>query len=444
MIGTTREPWNARSFCNCLFRADSGSCSVYGAGRFERLAAVAGAKDGPAVVWRQPIGEGYAGPAVTGGRVYITDRVKTAPDAANPPPKGTLPGIERVHCLNATDGKTIWTHSYDCPYVKVSYPSGPRTTPVVDGDRLYTLGTMGDLLCLNAKDGKVLWSRNFVKDYQAPVPAWGWSAHLLLEGNKLIALVGGEDRAVVAFDKLTGKEIWKGLNTKEICYSPPVILDAGGKKQLIIWLSEAIHGLDPETGSEYWKHKHPSEGEVVRPAVSIITPKRVGDKLLVSSFYHGTLALTLDKDKPAATVAWRTKNTHPKPVEGLNVVMTSLLVKDGYVYGIAGKGEQICQKLDTGEIVRNSNEIFGEKGAFCGTVFWVDAGEVVYGVTEQGDLLVLKLSPEKCEILARAHVLEPTHSALGRKVVWSHPAFVDKQIYLKNDKEILCLSLAQG
>ncbi len=401
-------------------------------------------KDGPPVVWRQPIGEGYAGPAVTGGRLYIMDRVKTEPDATNPPPKGTLPGIERVICLNAADGKTVWSHTYDCPYVKISYPSGPRTTPVVDGDRLYTLGTMGDLLCLNAADGKPVWSKNFVKDYRAPVPAWGWSAHLFLDGNKIIALVGGEDQAVVAFDKKTGKELWKGLTSKEICYAPPAITEAGGKRQLIVWLSEAIYGLNPETGAEYWKQKHPGVGDVVRPAVSIVTPKRAGDKLLISSFYHGTLALALDKDKPGATVAWRSKNNYPKPIEGLNAVMTSLLVKDGYIYGIAGMGQLICQKLDTGEVVRSGTEIFGEKPAFCGTVFWVDAGEVVYGLTDQGNLIVLKLSPEKCEILASAHVLEPTHAAQGRKAVWSHPAFADRRVYLKNDKEILCLSLAQG
>ncbi|HEV3440404.1 MAG TPA: hypothetical protein VG122_23825 [Gemmata sp.] len=100
--------------------------------------------------------------------------------------------------------------------------------------------------------------------------------------------------------------------------------------------------------------------------------------------------------------------------------------------------------LDTGEVVRSGTEIFGEKLAFCGTVFWVDAGEVVYGLTDQGNLIVLKLSPEKCEILASAHVLEPTHAAQGRKAVLSHPAFADRRVYLKNDKEILCLSLAQG
>jgi len=198
-------------------------------------------KDGPKVIWRQPISEGYAGPAVTGGRVFITDRKKAEPDSANPPPKGTIPGTERVLCLNADDGKTIWSHTYDCPYVKISYPSGPRTTPVVEGDRLYTLGTMGDLLCLNAADGKVIWSKNFIKDYRAPVPLWGWSAHLLLDGEKLFALVGGEDRAVMAFDKKTGKEFWNGLNTKEICYAPPMIAEAGGKKQLIVWLAVRGH-----------------------------------------------------------------------------------------------------------------------------------------------------------------------------------------------------------
>jgi outer membrane protein assembly factor BamB len=400
-------------------------------------------KDGPPVVWRKPIGEGYAGPAVAGGKLFVMDRVKTEPDPKNPPPKGTQTGSERVVCLNAADGKPVWTHSYDCPYFNVSYPSGPRTTPVVDGERVYTLGTMGDLLCLKVADGKVVWSKNFPKDYKAPTPAWGWSAHLLVDGENLIALVGGEGQAVVAFDKATGREKWKVLTTKEICYSPPVVTEAGGKRQLIVWVSEAVYGLNPETGAEYWKHKHPDGVEVARPAVSIITPKRAGDKLIVSSYYHGTLCLTLDKDKPDAKVAWRSKNSYPKPIDGLNAVMTSLLVKDGHVYGVAGMGEIICQKLDTGEVVRTGTEIFGEKGAFCGSVFWVDAGEAVYGLTDQGDLVVLKLSPEKCEVLASAHALEPTHAAKGRRAVWSHPAFADKRVYLKNDKEIVCVSLAK-
>ncbi|HSQ55463.1 MAG TPA: PQQ-binding-like beta-propeller repeat protein [Gemmata sp.] len=401
-------------------------------------------KDGPKVVWRVPIGEGYAGPAVVKGRVYLMDRKRTEPDPKKPLPKGTLPGIERVVCLNAADGTVVWAHTYDCPYSKVAYPTGPRTTPIVDGDRLYTLGTMGNLLCLNLVNGEVVWSKNFVKELNAPVPLWGWSAHLLLHGDRLIALVGGDGQAVVAFDKKTGREKWKALSTKEICYAPPIVTEAGGKKQLIVWLSEAVYGLNADSGEQYWKEKHPAEGDPVRPAVSIITPKLAGDKLLISSFYHGTLCLTLDMEKPGAKVAWRSKNSYPKPINGLNAVMSSLLVKDKHVYGISGMGALICQKLDTGEVVRTGNEIFGEKEAFCGSVFWVDAGTAVYGLTDQGDLLVLKLVPQKCEVLAKAHILEPTHAAKGRKAVWSHPAFADRCVYMKNDKEMVCVSLAAG
>jgi len=402
------------------------------------------AKEGPPVVWRRPIGEGYAGPAVVGGKLFIMDREKTPIDPKNPPAKGTIPGRERVHCLNAADGKTIWTHSYDCPYEKVAYPTGPRTTPVVDGDQLYTLGTMGDLHCLKSAGGKLVWSKSFPKDLQAPTPAWGWSAHLLLDGDTIFALVGGDGQGIVAFDKASGKVKWKAITTREICYAPPVIIDAGGKRQLVVWVSEAVYSLNPENGEIFWKEKHPDKGDVMRPAVSIITPKRAGDKLLVSSFYHGTLCLNLAKDKPAATVAWRSKNSYPKDVDGLNAVMTSLLVKGEYVYGIAGMGEIICQKLSNGEVVRTGNEIFGEKPAFCGSVFWVDAGDAIYGLTDQGDLVVLRLSPEKCEILASAHLLDTTHAAKGRKAVWAHPAFADKRVYMKNDKEILCVSLAAG
>jgi hypothetical protein len=117
-------------------------------------------------------------------------------------------------------------------------------------------------------------------------------------------------------------------------------------------------------------------------------------------------------------------------------------VKDGHVYGIAGMGELICQELATGKVVRTGDEIFGDKAAFCGSVFWVDAGGAVYGLTDQGDLVILKLAPDKCEVLAKAHVLETTHAAKGRKAVWAHPAFADKRVYLKNDKEIVCISLA--
>src|SRR5205085_2808186 len=152
-------------------------------------------------------------------RVYVMDRVR-AKDAAGKPQRSTragIPGTERVMCLDAADGSLVWKDEYDCPYT-VSYPGGPRTTPVVRGGRLYTLGAMGDLRCLDAATGKVHWTRKLLRDYHLDGPSvWGYAAHPLLDGHLLYCLVGGKGSALVAFHKDTGKEVWGALTTEEIC-----------------------------------------------------------------------------------------------------------------------------------------------------------------------------------------------------------------------------------
>src|SRR5262249_24763141 len=128
-------------------------------------------KDGPRILWRVPLGQGYSGPAVVGERVFVMDRLR-ATDSAGKPLRATrdgIPGKERVLCLDATTGKTIWKHEYDCSY-RVSYPSGPRVTPLVRAGRVYTLGTMGDLYCLDAQTGKPVWHKNLVKSYDLGDP----------------------------------------------------------------------------------------------------------------------------------------------------------------------------------------------------------------------------------------------------------------------------------
>src|SRR5262249_61571821 len=132
---------------------------------------------------------GYCGPAVVGDRVYGMDWVPSAEGTGESKSNG--PGMERVLCLGAADGKLIWKHEYEATY-KVDHPHGPRTTPLVLEGKVYTLGTMGDLLCLDAKQGDVIWAHNFVKDDKAKVPAWGWAASLLADGDQIISLVGGE------------------------------------------------------------------------------------------------------------------------------------------------------------------------------------------------------------------------------------------------------------
>ena len=173
-------------------------------------------------VWSTPIGEGYAGPAVAEGRVYLTDLQRAE-------------RVERVLCLAAGTGKVLWKHEYPVQY-RISYPAGPRSTPVVDGARVYTIGAMGQMFCLDANSGEVHWKKDFVDDYGTQIPMWGMVASPLVDGNQLITLVGGSDGAlVVSFDKITGAELWRSLDDDAVGYSPPLIFDFGQSRQLIIW-----------------------------------------------------------------------------------------------------------------------------------------------------------------------------------------------------------------
>jgi outer membrane protein assembly factor BamB len=406
---------------------------------------------GPTIKWRTPIGGGYAGPAVAGGKVYVTDRQlpKGVENPANPFARDRVAGKERVLCLDAANGKVLWTHEYDCPY-RISYPVGPRTTPLVAGGKVYTLGAMGDLFCLNADSGKVLWSKNFPRDYGASVALWGYASHPLLDGNKLICLVGGKGSVVVAFDKDSGKELWKSLDlTKgELGYCPPMIFEAGGKRQL--WLPEEFAGLDPETGKPYWQEKFRT---AIKANMTIPTPRKEGNLLFLTSFYGGSLMLKLDRDRPAASVLWkkRGRSEQPDRTEALHAVMCTPVFKGEYIYGICSYGELRCIKAATGERVWEDLKATGSKKQDkdrWDNVFIIEQGDRYFLFTEKGDLVIARFTPDKdkgYEEISRGHVLEPTSKAgfgFIRSVLWSHPAFAGRCMFARNDKEIVCVSLA--
>ena len=399
---------------------------------------------GPRVLWRVPVGTGYAGPAVADGRVYVMDRLR-ATDAQGKPLRPTrkgIPGTERLLCLRADDGKQVWKDEYDCSYT-VSYPSGPRTTPVVRDGRVYSLGAMGHLRCLDAATGKVRWAKELLKEYNLDSPpVWGFAAHPLLDGNRLITLVGGKGSAVVAFDKDNGKELWRALSSEEVGYSPPMIYEAGGKRQLIIWLSESINSLDPATGKVYWTEQYPADREPQRPAVNIATVRHMGDLLFISTFYHGPMMLKLASDHPAATVLWRGKSNNPERPDGLHILMAAPVLKDGYIYGVCANGELRCLKADTGRQLWETYEATGRKKTDCSSAFLVPNGDRFIIFNDQGDLILAELTPKGYHEIDRARILEPLHAARGRMVVWSHPAFAHKCVFARNDKEMICLSLA--
>ena len=396
--------------------------------------------NGPPVRWRASVGGGYAGPSVANGRVYVADRqlVQAASNAADPADHGVTRSLERVLCLNETDGEVLWKYEYECPYT-ISYPAGPRVAPMVSEGKVYTLGAEGNLLCLEATGGKVLWSHDFKKEFGIKAPMWGFAGHPLLDGNRLICLVGGAGSIAVAFDKDTGKEIWRALSAEEPGYCSPIIYEAGGKRQLILWHPEAANALDPETGEVYWSVPFKS-----RAGMTLATPRKLGDLLFFTAFYSGSLMLRLDSAKPAAATVWRTLKVDEKNTTHLNAVMCTPFLEDGYIYGVCSYGQLRCLKMETGERVWETFQATtsGEPVRWA-NAFIVKNGDRFFLVNEKGDLIIAKLSPRGYEEISRAHLLEPTNKDCGRPVVWSHPAFANRHVYARNDKEIICVDLAR-
>ena len=393
---------------------------------------------GPPIRWRTPIGPGYSGPIIANGRVYLTDRHVPAPQAAGATAQqATGPGGERVLCLDEKDGHLVWKHEYECVYA-VSYPAGPRVAPLVDGAHLYTLGAEGNLFCLNATDGKVVWSRELKKDFGIKAPLWGFAGHPLVERNKLICLVGGAGSTVVAFDKLTGRELWRALTAAEPGYSSPMIFEAGGKRQLIQFHPEAANGLDPETGDVYWSVPFKSDS-----GLSVASPRKLGELLFFTSFYNGSLMLRLDGQKPEATVAWKTAKASEKNTTHLNAIIPTPFLEDGNIYGICSYGQLRCLKAETGERLWETLKVTSPSGepVRWANAFLVKNGDRFFLFNEKGDLIIARLTPQGYEEISPAHLIDPVNGDPGRKVVWSHPGFADRCVFVRNDREVLCADL---
>lgn len=392
-------------------------------GIVEKLPAVDPATGMLPRVWTAKIGAGYAGPAVADGRVFVADRIADE-------------NLERVLCFDAATGKEIWKHPYEARY-KISYPLGPRATPTVDGDRVYTLGAMGHLFCLDAAKGDVIWQKYLPTDFDTEVPVWGMAGAPLVDGDQLIVLAGGKPGAmVVSFDKRTGAERWRALEGKEPGYCAPVILDIAGRRQLIIWHPAAVVGLDPTTGAVLWEQPFD-----VKAGMTIPTPRTVENRLFVTGFYCGPLMIDLGANGNAPDVLWRTKaGNNEVSNDSLHAVMCTPIVTEKHVYGVGSYGDFRCLDADSGKIVWETREPTGH-GRWW-NAFLVPHGNRVVICNEQGEIIFAKLSPAGYEELSRAKLIEPTQPIQRRMTVWSHPAFAMKSVFARNDGELIRVNLA--
>lgn len=376
------------------------------------------------VKWRAPLSNGYSGPTVADGRVYVSDRV-TEPKEQ-----------ERIHCFNSSDGKKLWTVSYDCSYAGVSYPNGPRASVTVHDGRAYSLGTMGHLYCLDAVNGKLLWAKGLHATHKIRMPDWGIAAAPVVEGNHVIVMVGGApDACIVAFDRKTGMEAWKALPDRA-SYSAPIVIEQAGKRVLVCWTAERVAGLDPATGKLYWEAPFKCK-TVVDP---VVTPVVDGDLMFVSSVYGGSLLIRLATDRLAATKVWERHGSESNP-EALHSLIPTPILQNGHIYGIDYWGEMRCLNAENGDRVWEDKSIVPR--AMWASAHLIRHGDRVFLFNEKGQLMIGKLSPKGYTEISRAHLLKPTRGQLNSRggVVWSHPAFAYGHIFARNDEELICADL---
>jgi outer membrane protein assembly factor BamB len=387
---------------------------------------------GPKKVWKTSIAGGYSGPAVAGGKVFITDYVTKDNVKVDNFSRGSFSGTERVLCLDEATGKVLWNHEYPVKYA-ISYPAGPRCTPNVDGKLVYTLGAEGNLFCFDIASGKIVWSKDLKTEYDTKSALWGYASHPLIDGNKFICLVGGKGSHTVAFDKTTGKELWRSQTAPEQGYSPPTIIESAGVRQLVIPRPDAVASLDPETGKLLWSVPYAASNGSI-----IMSPLKIGNYLFVAGYSNKNLLLKLATDKPGAEVVWQDKAKH-----AFSPVNVQPMVVDGVLYGFDQDGDMSGVELPSGKRLWSTSEPIGKRKVGSGTAFIVQHGKRHFFFTETGHLVIGTLSMEGFKETSRAKLLDPTNNAFGREVLWCAPAFANKRIYVRNDSEIAAFDLAK-
>ncbi len=389
------------------------------------------APQGANVVWRTDVASGYSGPAVVGDRVYLTDFVSDEDLEVSNFERVPKRGVERVLCLDAKTGNKVWEHKKECIYA-FSYPNGPRATPLVDEDRVYTLGAEGHLICFQSQSGDVIWSRQLKDDYQTTTPLWGYSAHPTIDGDKLICIAGGKGSHTVALNKLNGQEIWRYGTASEQGYCPVTIIEQAGVRQMLVLSPDWIASINPDDGTEYWSHPYEADNGSI-----IMTPIVINQRyLFVGGFNKRSMLLEFDQRQPGVKLLMRDR---AKTL--LSPVNVQPFVVDDLIYGMDADGTLTAVEIPSGRRLWESGQPIAERPVRSGTAFIVKQDDRYFLFTEKGELVICHLSREGYEEIDRTQVLQPTNRAAGRPVVWSAPAFAGTRMYARNDRELVCVDL---
>jgi len=384
-------------------------------------------------VWSSPVGAGYSGPTVAGEGVYLMDR--GAP--------GSNEEVERIVCVDRATGIPRWIHSYPCVYGGIDYGYGPRTSVTVRDGKAWTLGMMGNLHCLDAESGQVIWAKDLAREYKIQMPIWGLAASPLVEGEILVVQVSAPDDSAcfVGFDRNTGREKWRAFADRG-SYVSPVMITQAGARVLVAWSGQRIAGLDAATGKVHWEIATPPNKmpiNVPGPAFS-----EDGTLMFLSAFYDGSRLIELSRTALTATEVWHRKGINERTTDALHCMISPPYFAGGFIYGIDSYGQMRCLDPKTGGRVWENLAAIPQ--GRWGTGFMVPEGDRTWIMTERGELVIARLTPQGYNEIDRTKLIEPTTPLKQREegtVLWSYPAFAGTQVFVRTDKELICVELGK-
>jgi len=368
----------------------------------------------PKVLWRVPVGDGFASPVVSGGRVFHLDNQ----DAQ-----------ETAYALDAATGKELWRATIFSSH-QDGFGIGPRCTPVADGIRLFVQSAKGEFQCLDAATGKVIWRKNFADDFgaiyigekgtAAGASRHGASGSPIIDGENIIVQVGSANGAsIVAFKKATGDVVWKAEND-QTAYAAPIIATVAGVRQFISFTAEALIALDPATGKLLWRVP-----AVTRLGRNVTTPNVWKDLVVVASHQLGLVATRVAKDGAGLTPseAWVNKK--------MLINFSSPVVVGDHLYSLGSAKNLVCIDLATGELAWEKTGFAQTDPGRAEAAFLV-MGKNILVLNDAGELVLFAADPKEYREISRTQAAGKT---------WCNPAYADGRLYLRDNRELLCLDL---
>jgi outer membrane protein assembly factor BamB len=356
--------------------------------------------NGLPVLWKQPVGVGYASFVIADGKAYTIEQRRSQ---------------EVVAAYDMNNGRELWTQKWNAEYTD-STGDGPRATPTWDAGRLYALGATGEMRCLDANSGSVIWGKNILTDNQAKNLPWAMAASPLIVDDKVIVLPGGTSgKSVVAYNKNNGAPVWRVLNDTQ-AYVSPMLVELAGRRQIVVVSASRVVGLAPENGALLWEYPWDTDN-----GINVSQPIMVDrNRFFISSGYGKGAALVEVKGSGnsfTASTVWENTNMKNK--------FNSSVLYNGYIYGL-DEGILVCLDVNTGE--RKWKD--GRYG--YGQI--ILAGNHLIVTSDKGDVALVKATPSAYTEVARFTAVQ------GQ--TWNYPAIDNGRLLVRNSNEMAAYDIS--